>query len=304
MTTHAPDTVRVAAAQYGLDALSSFEDWRAKIAGWIERAAAQGAELAVFPEYGLIELAHTAGAEVASDLQRTLAAVADRYDAAERALLPLATRTGMHILAPSGPRRRADGRFVNSASLLTPDGRIGRQDKCIMTPFERDWGITAGAGPRVFSTALGTLAVAVCYDSEFPILVRAMTAAGADIVLVPACTERLSGHMRVRTAAAARALENTVACVLSPTVGEAAWSPAVDRNCGAAGIFVPPEAGLSDTGVIAEGRRDDVGWVTATIDRRALRRPLDSGEMRNRTDWQLQPGAASLILDCETVALS
>ena len=298
-----PDVVRVAAAQYPLDPLATFADWQAKIARWVAEGALTGADLLVFPEYGLIEVAHAAGPETAQDLQRTLAAVAGRYDDIERTMLALAARYKVHILAPSGPRRRTGGAFVNTASLVTPAGQIGRQDKLMMTPFERTWGIAPGEMPCVFETALGTLGIAICYDSEFPLLVRAMTVAGAGIIMIPACTERRSGYMRVRAAAAARALEGTVACVLSPTVGDALWSPAVDHNSGAAGVFVPPEAGLSDTGVLAEGVLDTPGWVAATIDRRALQRPLDTGEMRNRADWALQPGAASLILRCEIVDL-
>jgi predicted amidohydrolase len=163
-----------------------------------------------------------------------------------------------------------------------------------MTPFERDWGISPGAGPRVFSTALGLIGVAICYDSEFPLLVRAMTEAGARLILIPSCTDKVSGFNRVRTAARARALENTCACVTSPTVGEAPWSPAVDVNTGMAGVFVPAEAGVSPNGILAEGRLDEPGWVYATIDLAALDRLRSSGEMRNDADWSKQPGAGAL----------
>ena len=93
----------------------------------------------------------------------------------------------------------------------------------------------------MFDTTLGRIGVAICYDSEFPLLVRAMAEAGAEVVLVPSCTERISGYHRVRTGARARALENQIATVVSPTVGDALWSPAVDHNVGAAGIYVPSE---------------------------------------------------------------
>lgn len=285
-----PETVRIAAAQYPIDPVATLDAWREKTTRWVEQAATAGAELAVFPEYGLIELAHAAGPAVAGDLQKTLAAVADRYDEAEHHFASLARACALHILAPSGPRRRPDGRFVNTASLVAPTGGIGRQDKAILTPFEHGWGLAPGAPLKAFATDLGRIGVAICYDSEFPVLVRTLTDSGADIILIPTCTERVSGYMRVRTAAAARALESTVATVLSPTIGEASWSPAVDLNTGAAGIFVPPEAGLSETGVLAEGTRDRPGWITATIDRRALHRPREAGEMRNRADWMLQPG--------------
>jgi predicted amidohydrolase len=196
-----------------------------------------------------------------------------------------------------------DGRFVNAAQLVTPQGAIGEQEKLVMTPFECDWGISAGGPVRIFETAIGTFGIAICYDSEFPLLVHAMAAAGATVVLAPSCTERISGYHRVRTGCMARALENTIATVQSPTVGDAPWSPAIDFNAGAAGIYVPSENGISDTGVLAEGRLNAAEWVTATIDLARLRRVRETGEMRNAHDWALQPGAPAAKVDVEIVRL-
>ena len=172
-----------------------------------------------------------------------------------------------------------------------------------MTPFERDWGISPGGPTRVFDTALGRIGVAICYDSEFPLLVRAMAEAGAEMILVPSCTERVSGFHRVRTGARARALENQIAAVMSPTVGDALWSPAVDRNTGAAGIFVPSEQTVSDDGILAEGPLNAPQWVTATIDLKRLHQLRAEGEMRNYIDWDNQPGAVSLTDKVEIVSL-
>ena len=89
----------------------------------------------------------------------------------------------------------------------------------------------------------------------------------------------------------ARALENTVVSVQSPTVGDALWSPAVDTNVGAAGIFVPAEQGLSDTGVIASGVLNVPGWVYGDVDLDAVARLREGGEMANFKDWERQPSA-------------
>jgi hypothetical protein len=86
-------------------------------------------------------------------------------------------------------------------------------------------------------------------------------------------------------------LENGIATVQSPTVGTAPWSPSVDVNAGAAGIFVPAERGLSDTGIITTGELNRPGWVHGTVDLAHLRRVRTTGEMRNALDWPLQPGA-------------
>lgn len=299
----APGSVRIAAAQYPIDQPADLAAWEAKIRHWVETGAATGAQLLVFPEYAAIEQAACFGPAVYSDLAATLDKVATL--APDRVALhaDLAKRHGVHILVGSGPVRKADGRFVNAAQLVTPAGKIGVQEKVIMTPFERDWGITAGGPLRVFATGLGRIGVAICYDSEFPLLVRALAEAGAEMVLVPSCTERISGYHRVRAGAQARALENTIVTVQSPTVGDAPWSPAVDFNQGAAAIYVPSEQGVSDDGVVAMGALNVPQWVTATVDLERLERVRTTGEMRNFADWSAQPGAVPLARGVELVRL-
>jgi predicted amidohydrolase len=287
-------TLTVAAAQYPIGEPATLAEWEAKIAAWVAEGAATGAQLLVFPEYAAIEQAAAFGPSVSQDLSATLLAVAEQTQARVAVHAALARKHNVHILAGSGPERLANDQYVNAAQLVTPSGNIGTQHKLIMTPFEHDWGVTPGDTVNVFETAIGKIGVAICYDSEFPLLVRAMTEAGAEIILVPSCTERLSGFHRIRAGAAARALESQVAVITSPTVGDALWSPAVDRNTGSAGIFVPPDALLSDTGVIAEGALNAPLWVTGTIDLARLRRLRTSGEMRNHADWDRQPGAASV----------
>ncbi len=122
-------------------------------------------------------------------------------------------------------------------------------------------------------------------------------------MLVPSCTERVSGFHRVATGAKARALENTIVTVQSPTVGDALWSPAVDRNSGLAAIYVPSEHGVSDTGVLAEGVLDQPMWVAGTVDLARLRRVRATGEMRNYADWSAQPGATALDHSVERQSL-
>lgn len=297
-------TVRVAAAAYPLDALPTLDAVEDKIARWVAEAADAGAELLVFPEYGAMELAAPAGDAVCADLDASLAAVSDALPRIDAVHADLAARHGVHILAASGPRRGADGCYRNTARLFAPSGKSGRQDKLIRTPFERDWGLVPGEKLSVFETALGHIGVAICYDSEFPLLVRAMVEAGAEIILIPACTELVSGYHRVCTAAMARALEGGCATVVSPTVRDSIWSPAVDYNCGAAGIYVPAEASISDTGILAEGALNVAGWVYGDIDLAALARLAESGEMRNRADWRHQPGGDLALPKAEIVALT
>lgn len=297
-------SLAIASAQYPIGQPATLAEWQDKIADWVAKGAATGAQLLVFPEYAAIEQAAALGEDVYKDLAVTLDEVARLTGERVALHAELARKHNVHVLVGSGPKRLDDGRFVNAAQLVTPTGAVGEQEKIIMTPFERDWGVSPGGPLRVFETALGKIGCTICYDSEFPLLSRALTEAGAEVILVPSCTERVSGYHRVRTGAMARALENTVATVQSPTVGDAPWSPAVDFNSGAAGIFVPSEHGVSDTGVIAEGELNAAQWVTGTVDLDRLRRLRTAGEMRNYADWSVQPGAATLAANVEIVPLA
>jgi len=258
--------ITLAAAAYPLDWFDDWDAYEAKVRAWVQGAALRGADLMVFPEYGAMELASLGGAEVAADLELALQEVLRHRTAMEALFEGLAIEYGLYILAPSGPALEGAERR-NRAVLFGPAGRIGAQDKAIMTRFEREeWSIDAGQGLSLFDTILGKIGVLICYDSEFPLLARSLCEAGAEILLVPSCTDTVAGYSRVRVGAMARALENQCVVVQSPTVGNADWCPAIDENRGAAGIYGPPDRGWPETGMIAEGIMDEPGWVVASVD--------------------------------------
>ena len=288
-------TLKVAAAQYPVGRPSSLDAWADGITRWVAEAAEAGAELLVFPEYGALELASTFGPEMEADLAGQIRAVGSLIDQVDALHVDLARRHGVHILAASLPVLAADlgGQAVNRARLIGPQGGIGIQDKRIMTPWEREvWEITGNSSARVFDTELGRIGVAICYDGEFPLIVRAMVAAGAELILIPSATETIAGAARIRTAGLARALENQIPVVTSPTIGEAPWSPALDMNHGSAGIFVPADTGLPPSGILAEGSFDQPGWVHAEIDFAPIVAVRESGGVRGRRHWLEQIGAA------------
>ena len=278
----------IATAAYPLDFLTSWAQYEDKISTWVSDAVGCGAELLVFPEYGAMELATLAGPEVAEDLEASLFAVSDRMKDADTLHNRLAQEHGVHILAASGPVATA-ARPVNRARLFAPSGGIGIQDKQIMTRFERDpWGVQGGGPLRVFDTALGRIGVLICYDCEFPLLGRALAA--CDLILVPSCTEALSGYWRVRIGAMSRALENQCVTVMASLVGEAPWSEAVDVSTGCGGVFGPPDTGFPETGVIALGTLNAPGWTYAEVDTAAIAHVREDGTVLGRTHWLEQFG--------------
>ena len=286
--------MKVAAAAYPLDWFDTWSAYEDKISNWVAEAAGNGAELLVFPEYGAMELASLAGREIARDLEQSLFAVAERLPAADALHQQLAAIYDVHILAASGPAQANGSRPVNRARLITPDGRIGIQDKQIMTRFESEiWKVSPGGPLTLFETDLGKIGVLICYDSEFPLFGRAFS--DADLILVPSCTEALSGYSRVRIGAMARALENQCVTVMSSIVGPADWSEAVDINTGCGGIFGPPDQGFPATGVLSEGQLDQPGWTFAEVDLEAISHVRTDGAVLNRRDWSEQPARADAV---------
>src|SRR3546814_12784446 len=84
------------------------------------------------------------------------------------------------------------------------------------------------------------------------------------------------GANRVQTGARARALENQVFVAVSPTVGLAEWSPAVDVSVGWASVLAPPDRGMPDDGVIAQGALSQPGWVNGELGVGALAQGTDA----------------------------
>ncbi len=281
---------RIAAAAWPIDWHDDWGSYAAKLEAGVAEAVGRGAELLVFPEYGLMELASLGGAEVAADLEGSLVEVAGHRAAVDALHDRLARAHGVHILGASGPV--FDGpRPVNRATLFSPDGVLGHQDKQIMTRFEaEEWDVRPGGPLQVFDTALGPLGVLICYDAEFPLLARALVDAGAEILLVPSATETHAGFTRVRVGAMARALENQCAVVHAPTVGAAPWCPAVDMNVGRAAIYGPPDRGWPETGILAESALNEAGWAVADVDPGAIAEVRRAGGVLNWRDWQAQPG--------------
>jgi len=298
-------TINLACAQYPIGQCESFAAWQARTADWVDRAVQDDAHLLLFPEYGAMELTALLSDALQQDIVGQIAALQEYHEAFVATWSALAKTHDLHIVAPSFPVRVGNV-YKNRAYVVSPQGIVGWQEKRQMTRFESEaWIIAGGAALKVFDTVINGEAlrfgVNVCYDVEFPLISQAQAAAGADLILVPTCTDTLAGAHRVTTGAKARALENQVYVALAPTVGLAEWSPAVDVNVGWAGVYAAPDRGLPDDGVIVEGSLSKPGWVLAQLDFDALRRSRDEAQVFTRRDW---PAQSQPSLDVEAVRLS
>lgn len=290
--------MRVASAQWPIVAPTSFDDYAARLRRELDIVAAHGAQLAVLPEYLALELAGLFADTTRTDFAASLDALQPLYPDWQALFAALARDCGLHVLAGTFLLRQGNGRYRNRSELFAPDGRRWFQDKLTLTGFEHAAGvIEPGEMLQVFDTALGRIAVNVCYDSEFPLYARRQYEAGARLLLVPSCTDTFAGATRVRVGCLARALENQIHVVQSVTAGEAAWSPALDTNTGVAAVFAPSDRGLPDDGVVAQASADSA-WTFADIDADALARVRREGQVANAADWdaQLRPGVVAAIV--------
>ncbi|MEO1291823.1 MAG: carbon-nitrogen hydrolase family protein [Pseudomonadota bacterium] len=281
--------IRVAAAAYPIEKLVDWAAYEAKITRWVGDAVEAGAQVLVFPEYAGMELTALLGDALAADLQRSIDALGPLLETSDALHRSLAKKHGIVLVAGSAPVRLAPGRAVNRAHVFGPAGHLGHQDKLIPTRWERDpWGITGQGPARVFETPFGRFGICICYDAEFPMIARAMVEGGAQYLLVPSCTERLSGYWRVRVGAMARALEGQCVAVHAPLIGTAAWSPAVDTNTGAAGVYGPSDNGFPADGVLALGGIDVAGWTFAEIDLAQIEEIRADGAVLGVAHWAEQ----------------
>lgn len=281
--------VKIATAQYDISFLENWSSYQSKVERWVVEAAEQDAKILLFPEYASMELASLFGEAVYSSLSKQLAAMQSLLDDYLDLFRSLAKKYQCIIQSGTFPVKTDSGAYRNRAYLFMPDGQVDYQDKLMMTRFENEqWLIQKGEELRYFDTEYGRIAINVCYDSEFPMLARKQVEAGANLILVPSCTDTLAGYHRVKIGCQARALENQCYVVQSTLVGDAPWSEAVDVNIGAAAIYTPVDRGFPDNGILAEGKLNAVQWVIAEVSLSACGTVREQGQVFNYRDWPLQ----------------
>ncbi len=286
--------MKIATAAYRPEWHADWASLEGKLEAWVKDAVAQGARLLVFPEYAGVEAALIGAPMDRSPLEWVEACVAVQERWVELNAR-FAQAHGVYVLAGSLPWRE-DGVTTNMAALCGPHGQAEFQHKLILTPYERDeMGLGAGRDIQILDTDLGKIGVLICYDSEFPLLARAMTEAGADMILVPSNTDFPAGQTRVRQSCRARAIEQQCLIVQAPLVGDVPDCMVLDTQTGRAALFCPPDHGLPADGIIAQGETDKPAWVIADVDPEAIAASRQTGQVGNFSHWVEQDGRVKTV---------
>lgn len=293
------DRLRVASLQYFIRPVSSFEDFAAQVTALVDTAADYGCGLVVFPEYFTIQLL-TLG-DIRSPIAEQVNELADHVPRYLELMSGLSKKNKLYIVGGTIPVEEQGNTIYNRAFVFGPNGSHGVQGKLHMTRFEsEDWFVQPSRGLRVFETEFGMMAVAICYDVEFPEMARAAARLGAHILCVPSCTDDRQGFLRVRYCAQARAIENQMYVIHSCTVGSLPMVPAVSLNYGQASILTPSDFPFSRDGILAEGIPNQETMVVGELNLTTIHASRDSGTVLPLNDSR---NTADLLSDQEVLRL-
>ena len=276
---------RIAALQYFVRPIRDFAEFRDQVAGLVHTASDYDCDLVVFPEYFTVQLL-TLG-DIRRPMQEQVRDLARRVPDYVEVFEELSRSCGMHIVA--GTITTADptdaGKVYNDSFFFAPDGTYATQGKMNMTRFEAEaWRVSPRDTLRLFDTPFGRIAIAICYDVEFPEVCRAAAHAGALILVVPSYTDDRQGFIRVRYCAQARAIENQMFVVNAATVGSLPMVPAVSLNYGQASILTPSDFPFARDGVLSEGIPNQETMVIGEVALDVLRRNRAHGTVRPLRD--------------------
>ena len=294
------ERIRVASLQYFIRPVRSFDQFRDQVESLVETAADYKCDLLVFPEYFTVQLLTLDN--VRRPINEQIRDLAKQRPRLVELMSSLASKRHLYILAGTIPvTDNASELVYNDAYFFGPTGKYAVQGKLHMTRFEKEeWKVAARSTLRFFETEFGRVAVAVCYDVEFPEIARAAAREGAHILLVPSCTDDRQGCLRVRYCGQARAIENQMYVVLSHTVGSLPMVPAVSLNYGLAAILTPSDFAFSRDGILAEGNPNQEMMVIGELNLRTIVESRGNGTVLPLLD---SSRTAELVTNSEVVSL-
>lgn len=191
------------------------------ITGAVRDARKDSIDLLVFPECFLTGY-HQSPKQVHATLNKV----------SEKTLLDLAglaEKTGIALVV--GSYEKAQKGIFNSAHFFSPGAStwITYRKRALYGDWEKSL-FERGSGPVLFDYMGFCFGMLICFDIEFPELVRELAHAGADIALVP--TALMAPYENVaRVMVPARAMENGIHVVYANRVGTEGKLSYVGQSC-------------------------------------------------------------------------
>ncbi len=220
----------------------------------LRRAAAEGVDLAVLPEYadhfgppGTAPPAETVDGPYVSALAAT------------------AAELGIWVAAGSFHEAGPDGRAYNTALVFDRTGALAATYRKIhlydveipgRISFRESDTVAAGDTPVVVDVEGVRVGLSICYDLRFPELYRRLVDDGAQVLLVPSAFLLQTGRDHWEVLLRARAIENQCYVVAASQIGD--HGPGL--TCFGRSMVVDP------WGLVVACAPDEVGVTTAVLD--------------------------------------
>jgi predicted amidohydrolase len=236
-----------------------------RAAALVGEAARLGASVVLLPENfaylgdeeGRRSIAEDLGPQASGPIARRLGEIARAH--------------GIHLLAGGMPERSADPvRPYNTLAVFGPEGSITATYRKIhlfdVDLAERSYresaATSAGDEPVVVAASGVQVGLSICYDVRFPELYRALSAAGAEVLVVPAAFTVTTGKDHWHVLLRARAIESQAYVVAAAQWGK---HPGGRLTYGKSCIVDP-------WGEVIAQASEGEGVLTARIDRSYLAR--------------------------------
>jgi nitrilase len=170
-----------------------------KVRTWTAKAAAQGAEIAVFPEAFVsgypkgLDFGARVGSRTAEGramFRRYFESALDVPGAAASELGAIARDHAIHLVI--GVIEREGGTLYCAVLFFAPSGELlGKHRKLMPTAMERlIWGMGDGSTLPVLDTAVGRVGAVICWENYMPMLRMTMYAKGIQLYCAPTVDDR------------------------------------------------------------------------------------------------------------------
>ncbi len=259
----------------GIDGLFEHLDF------FLQVVSGYGSDFAVFPEFFNAPLMSRYDEQSEAEAIRSLA---EHTIPIRDFMVKAAVKYNVNIVTGSMPMVES-GILYNMGFLCRRDGSWERYEKIHITPNERNaWGIHGGKQVRVFDTDCGKVGVLICYDCEFPELVRLMALQGMQLLIVPFLTDTQNAFSRVKLCAMARAVENECFVAIAGSVGNLPKVKNMDIQYAQSAVFTPCDFGFPATGIKGEATPNTEMVLVVDVDMSLLRDLHHRGSVQNMKD--------------------
>lgn len=272
----------VTVCNYELTDLLNWQAYADKIRDLVKTANESHTNILCLAEYAGMDLCGW----IPRDLATQFAKIQDYLPQYIALYQTLAKEFNIYIQPGTLPVKDGD-HYKNRAYFFKKNGDYCFQDKMILTPIEISLNLLQPSTElKLFDTEFGKIGIAICYDSEFPLLIHTMASAGATLIIVPSCTETQHGYTRVSISCRARAIENQCYVANAYLVGKLTTCDFFSDHTGHAGIYAPADLGQPADGIIAQCQSDQFELISAELDFEKLAVTRQQGQTTNLKDMQ------------------